>query len=57
MGRHNLVFLSVAANEGDAYPLGALPVGSLVNNLELQPMKGAEYIRAAGNSRTKTNVQ
>ncbi|XP_037540794.1 39S ribosomal protein L2, mitochondrial [Nematolebias whitei] len=40
--------MAVAANEGDAYPLGALPVGTLVNNLELQPMKGSEFIRAAG---------
>lgn len=40
--------MAVAANEGDAYPLGALPVGTLVNNLELQPGRGSEYIRAAG---------
>ncbi|KAK2824064.1 hypothetical protein Q5P01_021239 [Channa striata] len=42
--------MAVSANEGDAYPLGALPVGTLVNNLEIQPGKGAEYIRAAGTS-------
>lgn len=42
--------MAVAANEGDAYPLGALPVGTLVNNLEVKPGKGAEYIRAAGTS-------
>ncbi|KAK5908213.1 hypothetical protein CgunFtcFv8_016289 [Champsocephalus gunnari] len=42
--------MAVSANEGDAYPLGALPVGSLVNNLEIQPGKGSEYIRAAGTS-------
>uniref|UniRef100_A0A3Q2VBL5 Mitochondrial ribosomal protein L2 n=1 Tax=Haplochromis burtoni TaxID=8153 RepID=A0A3Q2VBL5_HAPBU len=40
--------MAVSANEGDAYPLGALPVGTLVNNLELRPGKGSEYIRAAG---------
>jgi len=40
--------MAVSANEGDAYPLGALPVGTLVNSLELYPGKGAEYIRAAG---------
>ncbi|XP_077469202.1 large ribosomal subunit protein uL2m [Stigmatopora argus] len=40
--------MAVKANEGDSYPLGALPVGSLINNLEVQPGKGAEYIRAAG---------
>ncbi|XP_030627819.1 large ribosomal subunit protein uL2m isoform X1 [Chanos chanos] len=40
--------MAVSANEGDAYPLGALPVGTLINNLELYPGKGAQYIRAAG---------
>lgn len=43
------IYFAVSANEGDAYPLGALPVGTLVNNLEIQPGKGSEYIRAAGN--------
>uniref|UniRef100_A0A3Q2NQL2 Large ribosomal subunit protein uL2m n=1 Tax=Fundulus heteroclitus TaxID=8078 RepID=A0A3Q2NQL2_FUNHE len=42
--------MAVSANEGDAYPLGALPVGTLVNNLELQPGRGSECIRAAGTS-------
>lgn len=40
--------MAVSANEGDAYPLGALPVGTLINNLEIKPGKGSEYIRAAG---------
>ncbi|XP_028844593.1 large ribosomal subunit protein uL2m [Denticeps clupeoides] len=40
--------MAVSANEGDAYPLGALPVGTLINNLERYPGKGAEVIRAAG---------
>ncbi|KAI1894647.1 hypothetical protein AGOR_G00117910 [Albula goreensis] len=40
--------MAVSANEGDAHPLGALPVGTLINNLELYPGKGAQYIRAAG---------
>ncbi|XP_008638136.1 PREDICTED: 39S ribosomal protein L2, mitochondrial [Corvus brachyrhynchos] len=38
----------VSAKEGDAYPLGALPVGTLICNLESHPGKGAQYIRAAG---------
>lgn len=42
--------MAVSANEGDAYPLGALPVGTLINNLEIKPGKGSEYIRAAGTS-------
>ncbi|KAJ7341192.1 hypothetical protein JRQ81_005018 [Phrynocephalus forsythii] len=40
--------MSVLAKEGDAYPLGALPVGTLINNVESHPGKGAQYIRAAG---------
>ncbi|KAK1791317.1 hypothetical protein P4O66_013342 [Electrophorus voltai] len=40
--------MAVLANEGDAHPLGALPIGTLINNLELYPGKGAQYIRAAG---------
>ncbi|NP_001096416.1 uncharacterized protein LOC100125021 [Xenopus tropicalis] len=40
--------MAVSAKEGDAHPLGALPVGTLINNLEFQPGKGAQYIRAAG---------
>ncbi|KAJ3610546.1 hypothetical protein NHX12_022638 [Muraenolepis orangiensis] len=42
--------MAVSANEGDSYPLGALPVGTLVNNLELQPGTGSVFIRAAGTS-------
>uniref|UniRef100_A0A8D2MI72 Large ribosomal subunit protein uL2 C-terminal domain-containing protein n=1 Tax=Zonotrichia albicollis TaxID=44394 RepID=A0A8D2MI72_ZONAL len=40
--------MAVSAGEGDAYPLGALPVGTLICNLESHPGKGAQYIRAAG---------
>ncbi|XP_015712185.1 39S ribosomal protein L2, mitochondrial [Coturnix japonica] len=40
--------MAVLASEGDAYPLGALPVGTLICNLESHPGKGAQYIRAAG---------
>ncbi|CAJ0929916.1 unnamed protein product [Ranitomeya imitator] len=40
--------MAVSAQEGDAHPLGALPVGTLVNCLEVMPGKGAEFIRAAG---------
>ncbi|XP_072293327.1 large ribosomal subunit protein uL2m [Eucyclogobius newberryi] len=42
--------MAVSANEGDSYPLGALPVGSLIHNLEIKPGRGAQYIRAAGTS-------
>ncbi|XP_069464993.1 large ribosomal subunit protein uL2m isoform X2 [Ambystoma mexicanum] len=40
--------MAVSANEGDSHPLGALSVGTLINNLEVEPGKGAQYIRAAG---------
>ncbi|XP_006882029.1 PREDICTED: 39S ribosomal protein L2, mitochondrial [Elephantulus edwardii] len=40
--------IAVAAREGDAHPLGALPVGTLINNVESEPGRGAQYIRAAG---------
>lgn len=40
--------MAVLAKEGDSHPLGALPIGTLINNLELQPGRGAQYIRAAG---------
>ncbi|XP_077876119.1 large ribosomal subunit protein uL2m isoform X2 [Ictidomys tridecemlineatus] len=39
--------MAVAAREGDAHPLGALPVGTLINNVESEPGRGAQYIRAA----------
>uniref|UniRef100_A0A8C5WJC9 Large ribosomal subunit protein uL2m n=1 Tax=Leptobrachium leishanense TaxID=445787 RepID=A0A8C5WJC9_9ANUR len=40
--------MAVSAQEGDAHPLGALPVGTLINSLEVLPGKGAQVIRAAG---------
>ncbi|XP_071477471.1 LOW QUALITY PROTEIN: large ribosomal subunit protein uL2m-like [Diadema antillarum] len=42
--------MTVVANEGDAYPLGALAIGSLVHCVELFPGKGAERVRAGGTS-------
>lgn len=35
---------------GDAYPLGKLPIGTVVHNVELKPGKGAQLARAAGTS-------
>ena len=35
---------------GDAYPLGKLPIGTVVHNVELTPGKGAQLARAAGTS-------
>lgn len=38
----------VRAKEGDSYPLGSLPLGTLVNCVELYPGEGALVARAAG---------
>lgn len=47
------MFLSpVRASEGDAYPVGALPMGSIVCCVEKFPGEGAHYARSAGNSVT-----
>jgi large subunit ribosomal protein L2 len=35
---------------GNALPLASIPVGSIIHNIELKPGKGAQLVRAAGNS-------
>lgn len=40
--------IPVRAKEGDAYPLGALPVGTLVHNVEVHPGQNFHMIQAAG---------
>ena len=45
-----IFFVTVRPNEGDAHPLGSLPVGTLVNCVERYPGKGAVMVRAAGTS-------
>ncbi|KAL4717174.1 hypothetical protein ACJJTC_017061 [Scirpophaga incertulas] len=40
--------IPVRANEGDAYVLGALPIGTLVHCIEKEPGYGGLYIHAAG---------
>ncbi|XP_046824967.1 39S ribosomal protein L2, mitochondrial [Vespa crabro] len=42
----------VRANEGDAYPLGALPMGTIVNCVEKYPGLGGSFIHSAGTSGT-----
>ncbi|GAB1609801.1 39S ribosomal protein L2, mitochondrial-like [Argonauta hians] len=42
--------MTVRANEGDSYPLGALPIGSLVHNVEIYPDNYGKMARAAGTS-------
>ena len=36
------------AEEGDAYPVGSLPLGTLVNCVEMFPDQGGFFARAAG---------
>lgn len=40
--------IPVRANEGDAYPLGALPIGTMVHCVEKYPGVGFHYCTAAG---------
>ena len=35
---------------GNALPLSSIPVGTEIHNIELKPGKGAQLVRAAGNS-------
>jgi large subunit ribosomal protein L2 len=35
---------------GNALPLSAIPIGTIIHNIELKPGKGAQLVRAAGNS-------
>lgn len=44
--------IPVRANEGDAYPLGALPLGTMVNSVEKYPGTGSFLIHAAGSYAT-----
>ena len=36
------------AKSGNALPLGSMPLGSTVHNIELKPGKGAQAVRSAG---------
>jgi large subunit ribosomal protein L2 len=38
----------VAPEVGNALPLGEIPLGTLVHNVELQPGKGGSFVRSAG---------
>lgn len=40
--------IPVRCKEGDAYPLGALPVGTIVHNIESFPGQEFHLVRAAG---------
>lgn len=35
---------------GNALPLSAIPVGTMIHNVEVKPGKGAQFVRSAGNA-------
>jgi large subunit ribosomal protein L2 len=39
---------SVAPEVGNALPLGSMPIGTIIHNIELTPGKGAQFARSAG---------
>jgi len=45
---NELTRMAVRAKEGDAYPLGSLPIGSAVCCVEARPGEGGLFARAAG---------
>lgn len=45
----------VELNVGNAMPLGKMPLGSIVHNVEMQPKKGGQLVRAAGTSAVLMN--
>lgn len=40
---------NIDAKIGNCLPLGSMPVGTLVHNLEIKPGRGAQMVRSAGN--------
>ena len=51
LGVGDLVYSGAKADikPGNALPLEAVPVGTLIHNIELKPGKGGQMVRAAGN--------
>ncbi|CAH8493828.1 unnamed protein product [Schistosoma turkestanicum] len=44
--------IPVDPKEGDAHPVGALPVGTIISQFEIKPGQGALFCRTAGSSAT-----
>lgn len=40
--------IPVRANEGDAYPVGALPLGTIIHNVQLHPSSEVTVVHSAG---------
>lgn len=45
-----VLYFSVRPKEGNAYPVGALPLGTIVHNVEKYVGEGASFARSAGSS-------
>ncbi|RTG80657.1 large subunit ribosomal protein L2 [Schistosoma bovis] len=41
----NIPTIPVGPKEGDAYPIGALPVGTIISQFEIKPGQGALFCR------------
>ncbi len=41
---------NIDAKVGNSLPLGSIPVGTLVHNLEIKPGRGGQMVRSAGNA-------
>ncbi|PRD30731.1 UNVERIFIED_CONTAM: Mrpl2 [Trichonephila clavipes] len=50
LNKRKFCFFIVRPVEGDAHPIGALPIGTLVHNIEFIPGAGGVCVRAAGTS-------
>lgn len=50
VGQHISSGEEVAIDSGNRLPLKSIPVGSAIHAIELQPGRGAQIVRAAGNS-------
>src|SRR3954469_22943340 len=48
VGDHVIAGARVDIKPGNAMPLGAMPVGTIVHNIELKPGKGGQIARSAG---------
>ncbi|KAH8869672.1 39S ribosomal protein L2 mitochondrial [Schistosoma japonicum] len=46
------IFYKFDPKEGDAYSVGALPVGTVISKFEIKPGQGALFCRTAGSSAT-----
>ncbi|KAI3384935.1 hypothetical protein SNEBB_000124 [Seison nebaliae] len=45
---------TIRANECDSWPIAALPIGTIINNIEATPGDGGVYCRSAGTAATYT---